>query len=102
MLDIARLSKNTDKIYDAISEVSDLCDNSLDSATPGYYIDQLLSMTIYGQKVTYDKVNEEYDVVSLNVFNNSALHFYKNGINSSKISLLKKKLDDLEKITDLQ
>jgi len=102
MLDIARLSKNTENIYGAIAEISDLCDNSLDSATPGYYIDQLLSMTIYGQKVTYDKVNEEYDVVSTNTFNNSALHFYKNGINSSKISLLKKKLDDLEKITDLQ
>jgi hypothetical protein len=59
-------------------------------------------MTVYGQKVTYDKVNEEYDVVSLNTFNNSPLQFYKNGINSSKISLLNKKLDDLEKITDLQ
>jgi hypothetical protein len=102
MLDIARLSKNTDNIYGAISEISDLCDNGLDSATPGYYIDELLSMTIYGQKVTYDKVNEEYDVVSFNSFNNSTLQFYKNGINSSKISLLKKKLDDLEKITDLQ
>jgi hypothetical protein len=59
-------------------------------------------MTVYGQKVTYNKVNEEYDVTALNRYNNSALQFYKNGINSSKISFLKKKLDDLEKITDLQ
>jgi hypothetical protein len=59
-------------------------------------------MTIYGQKVTYDKVDEEYDVTSLNRFDGSTLQFYKNGINSSKISLLKKKLDDLEKITDIQ
>ncbi len=59
-------------------------------------------MTLYGQKVTYDKVDEEYDVTSLNRFNGSTLQFYKNGINSSKISLLKKKLDDLEKITDIQ
>ena len=34
MLDIARLSKNTDEIYSAIDEISDLCDNNLDSATP--------------------------------------------------------------------
>lgn len=59
-------------------------------------------MTIRRQKITYDKVNEEYDVVSSNSFDNNPLQFYKNGINSSKISLLKKKLDDLEKITDLQ
>lgn len=59
-------------------------------------------MTILRQKITYDKVDEEYDVVSSNAFDEDALEFYKNGINSSKISLLKKKLDDLEKITDLQ
>lgn len=55
-------------------------------------------MTIYGQKITYNRDLDQYAVVSATPNYLSDLSFFSNQINSSKISLMSEKLNSLEKI----
>ena len=101
-LDIARLSKNAAMLESKIDEVNDLCDGALTAATPGYYVDEDILMTLYGQKISYDRQEEEYIISSATPYYNTSLTFYKTAINSANISKLNKKLDNLEKIINIQ
>lgn len=96
-LDFARLGKNINDIEAIIETIKDLMENNLDLATPGYYLDENLLMTIYGQIVTYDQEAEEYSVNGATPFYLDSLEFYSNAVNSSKLSMLRSKLDDLQK-----
>lgn len=97
VLDIARLSKNIELIESLLDEANNLTDSNLDSATPGYYVDNNLSMTIYGQKISYDDIAHNYVVQSSTPYYQYKLNFVSPAMNSSRISFLKSKLDYLEK-----
>ena len=97
ILDAARLAKNIDNIELKIQEINSLIEVDLDSATPGYYINGDIDMTIYGQKVIYDREEDEYVVSELELFNEDYLQYYKPLVVSSKVSMLMSKLDNIEK-----
>jgi hypothetical protein len=96
-LDLGRLGKNIQEIEATINDIKDLIENNLDLATPGYYLDENLLMTIYGQVITYDGTAEEYVIEGATPYYLDPLEYYSNAVNSSKITLLKSKLNDLEK-----
>ena len=54
-------------------------------------------MTIYGQKISYDRIADEYVVQSATPSYLSDLSFFSNQINSSKIQDMSKKLSQIEK-----
>lgn len=97
VVDVARLVKNSDEISEKIEEINQLYENNLDSATPGYYIDSSLSMTIYSTEIYFDENTSNYVVQSATPHYLDELTYYKPAIISSKISLLKNKLDEIEK-----
>lgn len=59
-------------------------------------------MTIYGQKITYNRTLDEYSIVASTPSYMTDLNFYSNQINSSRIEIMSKKLSNLEKIINSQ
>lgn len=102
VVDVARLDNKVQEISSKIEEIKSLCDNDLESATPGYYFDGDLEMTIYTQNIYFDEVPESYVVESATPYLKNMVEFFKPGVNSSKISLLKSKLDYLEKTINIE
>lgn len=68
----------------------------------GYYYYQEMDMTIYGQKVSYDRTLDEYVVVSATPSYLNDLSFFSNQINSSKIQNMSQKLNTIEKIINAE
>lgn len=68
----------------------------------GYYYYQEMDMTIYGQKVSYDRTLDEYVVVSATPSYLNDLSFFSNEINSSKIQNMSQKLNTIEKIINAE
>lgn len=62
----------------------------------GYYSYEEIDMTIYGQKISYDRTTDEYVVASATPSYLSNVNFFSNQINSSKIQNMSKKLNTLE------
>jgi len=61
-----------------------------------------MDMTIYGQKVSYDRTLDEYVVVSATPSYLNDLSFFSNQINSSKIQNMSQKLNTIEKIINAE
>lgn len=102
VLDTARLKNKIEEISLKIEEIKTLSDNDLESSTPGYYFDSDLQMTIYTQKIYFDEVYESYVLEAATPYLNTMVEFFKPGVNSSKISFLKSKLDNLEKTINIE
>jgi hypothetical protein len=68
----------------------------------GYYYYQEMDMTIYGQKISYDRTLDEYLVVSATPSYLNDLSFFSNQINSSKIQNMSQKLNTIEKIINAE
>ena len=68
----------------------------------GYYSYEEIDMTIYGQKISYDRTADEYIVASATPSYLSNLNFFSNQINSSKIQNMSKKLNTLEEIINAE
>lgn len=68
----------------------------------GYYYYQEMDMTIYGQKISYDRTLDEYVVVSATPSYLNDLSFFSNQINSSKIQNMSQKLNTIEKIINAE
>jgi hypothetical protein len=102
IVDISRLRNNVDKIETKIEEVISLISNQIDQATPGYYEDESLLMTIFSQNITYDEGADSYVVESATPYYEDVLSFYKPEIISSNIEFLKNKLNILEKTINIE
>jgi hypothetical protein len=102
IVDISRLRNNVDKIETKIEEVKLLISNQVDQATPGYYEDSSLLMTIFSQNIIYDEDSESYIVESATPYYEDILSFYKPEIVSSNIEFLKNKLNILEKTINIE
>lgn len=68
----------------------------------GYYYYDEMQMTIYGQKISYDRNSDEYIVESATPSYLDNLSFFSNQINSSKIQNMSKKLSQIEKIINAE
>jgi hypothetical protein len=97
ILDVARLAKNVDEIESKIEEINSLIDVDLSAATPGYYLNGDIDITVYAQRVTYDRDEEEYVVDEVAIYEEDYLQYYKPLVVSSKIAMLMSKLDNIEK-----
>jgi hypothetical protein len=102
IVDVARLSEKSIEIENKIQEIVQLRSESLESATPGLYLNEEIDFTIYTQKVKYDRNAEEYVVTSETPYFESDLSFYKPVFLSSMISLLEDKLNKLEKTINIE
>ena len=102
IVDVARLEKRSEEINSKIEEIVDLRSDNLDQATPGFFSDEDIEMTIYGQKISYDRDAENYLVNSATPYYEDTLSFYKPVILSSTISFLEDKLDILEKTINIE
>jgi hypothetical protein len=95
-LDINRLHKKLEYLQTLIDESSDISRNDLNLATPDYYLNEDLLMTIYSQYVSYDETAQEYVVESSTPYYEDSLEFNKPQLNSAIISNLSRKLDIIE------
>ena len=95
-LDINRLHKKLEYLQTLIDESSDISRNDLNLATPDYYLNEDLLMTIYSQYVSYDEIAQEYVVESSTPYYEDSLEFNKPQLNSAIISNLSRKLDIIE------
>lgn len=68
----------------------------------GYYSYEEMDMTIYNQKISYNRTTDEYIVASATPNYLSDLSFFSNQINSSKIQNMSKKLNTLEQIINAE
>lgn len=59
-------------------------------------------MTIYGQKITYNRDTENYIISSATPNYMSDISFFANQINSAKIQLMSNKLLQIENIVNKQ
>lgn len=96
LLDINRLKSRIDELNASIDNISKMTGNDLYAATPDYYLNEDLKMTIYTQSISYDKTEEEYVIEQSTPYENSDIIFQKYQINSAKISWLMNKLDLIE------
>jgi hypothetical protein len=97
IVDVARLLKNTEDIESKISEAYSFLELDLEAATPGYYINGDIDMTINTQHVYYDQSLEVYVIDENQPYLDDYLQFFKSPLLSSKIHFLVSKLNDLEK-----
>ena len=95
-LDINRLHKKLEYLQTLIDESSDISRNDLNLATPDYYLNEDLLMTIYSQYVSYDETAQEYVIESSTPYYEDSLEFNKPQLNSAIISNLSRKLDIIE------
>lgn len=59
-----------------------------------------MDMTIYGQKIIFDRDSESYTVLSTTPNYMSDISFSANQINSAKIQLMSSKLSQIENIVN--
>jgi hypothetical protein len=95
-MDINRLNKKLENLQALIDQSSDISRNDLNLATPDYYLNEDLLMTIYSQYVSYDETTQEYVVESSTPYYEDSLEFNKPQLNSAIISNLSRKLDIIE------
>lgn len=95
-MDINRLYKKLEYLQTLINESSDISRNNLNLATPDYYSNEDLLMTIYSQYVSYDETAQEYVVESSTPYYEDGLEFNKPQLNSAIIFNLSRKLDIIE------
>jgi hypothetical protein len=96
LMDIHRLSNKTSELETLITTLSDMSRNDLNQATPDYYLNEDLLMTVYSQEISYNSVSEEYEVSMATPYYNDPLLFDKAQKNASTISFLNRKLDLIE------
>ena len=96
LLDINRLKSKIEELNVSIDVISEMTGNDLYAATPDYYLNEDLKMTVYTQSISYDEIAEEYVLEQSTPYNNADLSFQKYQINSAKISWLMNKLDLIE------
>jgi hypothetical protein len=96
LMDINRLAKKLEHLQILIDNSTDMSRNDLNLATPDYYLNEDLLMTIYSQYVSYDKTTKEYNVEASTPYYNDSLEFNKPQLNSSFISHMLRKLDLIE------
>lgn len=96
LLDLNRLKLGIDRLNQNIAQISQMTGNDLYAATPDYYTDEDLKMTIYSQSIRYDESSESYEVTQSTPSYLSDLTFEKFHINSAKISWLSQKLNIIE------
>jgi hypothetical protein len=96
LLDINRLKSKIDELNASMDTISEMTGNDLYAATPDYYLNEDLKMTIYTQSISYDKTAEEYVIEQSTPYENADIIFQKYQINSAKISWLMNKLDLIE------
>lgn len=95
-IDINRLHKKIGELEALITESGDISRNDLNLATPDYYLNEDLLMTIYSQYIHYDKNLEEYTIESSTPYYQEVLEFNKPQLNSAIMSNLFRKLDIIE------
>jgi hypothetical protein len=96
LMDIHRLNDKTSELEALITTLSDMSRNDLNQATPDYYLNEDLLMTIYSQEISYNSVSQEYEVSMATPYYNDSLSFDKAQKNASTISFLNRKLDLIE------
>jgi hypothetical protein len=96
LMDIHRLNNKTSELETLITTLSDMSRNDLNQATPDYYLNQDLLMTVYSQEISYNLVSQEYEVSMATPYYNDSLSFDKAQKNASTISFLNRKLDLIE------
>jgi hypothetical protein len=95
-MDIHRLNNKTSELETLITTLSDMSRNDLNQATPDYYLNEDLLMTIYSQEISYNSVSQEYEVSMATPYYNDFLSFDKAQKNASTISFLNRKLNLIE------
>jgi hypothetical protein len=95
-VDFKRLNQKADDLDSKIQDIGALSKNDLNLATPDYYLNEDLLMTLYSQQISFDSLAQEYVVTDATPYYNDSLMFNKPQLNSSIISFLNKKLDIIE------
>lgn len=95
-MDINRLVKKLEDLQVLIDDSTDISRNDLNLATPDYYLNEDLLMTIYSQYVSYNQTSQEYDIEASTPYYNDSLEFNKPQLNSAIITQLLRKLDLIE------
>jgi hypothetical protein len=96
LLDVNRLKKKIDELNESLEYISQMTGNDLNLATPDYYLNEELLMTIYSQEVSYDESSEDYLITSSTPYYEDSLYFEKFNKNSGMISFLSAKLASIE------
>lgn len=96
LLDINRLKKRIEDLNDSLDLISQMTGNNLNLATPDYYLNEDVLMTIYSQEVSYDESLGEYLVTDSTPHYEDNLFFSKFNRNSGIISFLSAKLASIE------
>jgi hypothetical protein len=95
-MDLHRLDNKTALLESLIATLSDMSRNDLNLATPDYYLNEDLLMTVYSQEISYNSITEEYEVSMATPYYNESLSFDKAQKNSATISFLNRKLHLIE------
>jgi hypothetical protein len=95
-MDLHRLDSKTALLESLISTLSNMSRNDLNLATPDYYLNEDLLMTVYSQEISYNSITEEYEVSMATPYYNESLSFDKAQKNSATISFLNRKLHLIE------
>ncbi len=96
LMDINRLHKKLEILERLIDQSASMSRNDLNLATPDYYLNEDLLMTIYSQYVSYDESAQEYIVESSTPHYQESLKYNKPQLNSSIIVNLNNKLNSIE------
>lgn len=96
LADINRLNEKTKILDTLLNQSSEMSKNDLNLATPDYYLNEDLLMTIYSQYISYDESGGQYIVEAATPSYQDELMFNKPQMNSSIINQLNRKLDIIE------
>lgn len=96
LLDINRLKSKLELLDNQIETLSTMLGNNLYGATPDYYLNEDLKMTIYSQNIYYDEDDNEYIVEQSTPYFNESLRFEKFQKNSANVDWLMRKLSLIE------
>ena len=95
LADINRLKAKLSALESLITTSTEISKNDLNLATPDYYLNEDLKMTVYSQYISHDE-NSEYIIESATPHYLDSLMFNKPQVNSAFISQLSRKLDIIE------
>ena len=95
-MDVNRLDKKTELLQELIDQSSDISRNDMSAATPDYYTNESMLMTVYSQYISYNESIGNYQVELASPSYNVPVNFNKPQHNSAIIALLNKKLDLIE------